>query len=53
MWAYKNAFEMPNDDEQALRDRAHFDYPIALDSRLGAGTPPGQRLQRRLRRAAS
>lgn len=50
MWAYKNAFEIPNDDEQALRDRAHFDYPIALDSRLGVGIPPGQRLQRRLRR---
>lgn len=30
--------------------RMHVDYPIALDSRLGAGLPPSQRLQRRLRR---
>jgi membrane-associated phospholipid phosphatase len=50
MWAYKNAFELPNDREQRLRRRAHFDYPIAIDSRLGAGVPPGQRLQRRFRR---
>ncbi len=50
MWAYKNAFEMPADDEDRLRARTHFDYPIALDSRLGAGMPPGHRLQRSLRR---
>jgi membrane-associated phospholipid phosphatase len=50
MWAYKNAFEMPNDCEEKLRERAHFDYPIAVDGRLGLGTPPSQRLQRRLRR---
>jgi membrane-associated phospholipid phosphatase len=28
----------------------HFDYPIAIDSHLGGGMPPTQRLQRRLRR---
>jgi membrane-associated phospholipid phosphatase len=50
MWAYKNAFEMPNDDESRLRHRAHFDYPIAVDRVIGAGTPPGRRLARRLRR---
>jgi membrane-associated phospholipid phosphatase len=50
MWGYKNAFEIPNDHEEALRNRARFDYPIALDSRLGSGIPPGQRLQRALRR---
>lgn len=50
MWAYKNAFELPNDRQERLQRRAHFDYPIAIDSRLGAGLPPGQRLQRRLRR---
>ncbi|HKR98635.1 MAG TPA: phosphatase PAP2 family protein [Candidatus Dormibacteraeota bacterium] len=50
MWAYKNAFEIPNDDETRLRGRAHFDYPMAIDARLGGGIPPGQRLQRRLRR---
>jgi membrane-associated phospholipid phosphatase len=50
MWAYKNAFEMPADDERRLRRRAHFDYPIAVDQLLGAGTPPSRRLARRLRR---
>ncbi|MGH2885775.1 MAG: phosphatase PAP2 family protein, partial [Solirubrobacteraceae bacterium] len=32
------------------RDRTHFDYPIALDRWAGGGMPPGQRLQRSLRR---
>lgn len=50
MWAYKNAFELPNHDEQRLRRRAHLDYPIAVDSWLAGGVPPGQRLQRALRR---
>src|SRR5690349_22135960 len=50
MWAYKNAFEMPADEEAQLRRRAHFDYPIAVDRAIGAGTPPSQRLARRLRR---
>lgn len=50
MWAYKNAFEIVHDDEQRHLRRTHFDYPIAVDARLGAGMPPGQRLQRRLRR---
>ncbi len=27
MWAYKNAFELPNDDEERLVRRAHLDYP--------------------------
>src|SRR5436309_221756 len=50
MLAYKNAFEMPNDDPDRLRRRVRIDYPIGLDTRLGIGVPPGQRLQRRLRR---
>jgi membrane-associated phospholipid phosphatase len=50
MWAYKNAFEIPNDAEERHQRRAHFDYPIAIDSRLGGGRPPTQRLQRHLRR---
>jgi membrane-associated phospholipid phosphatase len=50
MLAYKNAFEMPNDDPARLQARAHVDYPVAIDSRLGGGIPLGQRLQRRLRR---
>jgi hypothetical protein len=49
MWAYKNAFEMPNDHEKRLQRRAHLDYTITVDTCLGAGVPPGQRLQRRLR----
>jgi membrane-associated phospholipid phosphatase len=49
MWAYKASFEMPNDREEWLRRRAHLDYPIAVDSVIGLGTPPGQRLQRRFR----
>lgn len=50
MWAYKNAFELPNDDQERLRHRAHLDYPIALDSWLTGGVPAGQRLQHALRR---
>jgi membrane-associated phospholipid phosphatase len=49
MWAYKNAFEMPNDRTSELRRRVHVDYPIAADARLGRGTPPGRRLQLALR----
>lgn len=50
MWSYKNAFEIPHDVEQEHEDRTHFDYPIAFDGLLGGGIPPGQRLQRSLRR---
>jgi membrane-associated phospholipid phosphatase len=50
MWAYKNAFEMPADDEPRLRRRAHYDYPLVVDGVIGAGTPPSRRLARRLRR---
>jgi membrane-associated phospholipid phosphatase len=50
MWSYKNAFEIPYDAEKEHRDRAHCDYPIVIDSRLAGGAPPGQQLQRRLRR---
>lgn len=45
MWAYKVAFELPNDRPEHLRDRAHIDYPLALDRWLGGGKPPSQRLQ--------
>jgi membrane-associated phospholipid phosphatase len=50
MLAYKNAFEIPNDDPDRLRARARIHYPVAFDTCVGGGTPPGQRLQRRLRR---
>jgi membrane-associated phospholipid phosphatase len=50
MYAYKNAFELPSDDEDRQRERAHVDYPLALDTLIGGGMPPSRRLQRRLRR---
>lgn len=46
MWAYLAAYEMPNDDPQALRERVHVDYPIRIDRVLGLGKIPSQRLQR-------
>jgi membrane-associated phospholipid phosphatase len=49
MWAYKNAFEMPNDQSGELRRRVHVDYPLAADAWLGRGVPVGRRLQRALR----
>jgi membrane-associated phospholipid phosphatase len=50
MWAYKIGFEIPYDRPEELRRRLHIDEPIAIDSRLGGGEPPGAALQRRLRR---
>ncbi len=29
MWAYIAAYEMPNDDHEALERRVRIDYPIA------------------------
>jgi membrane-associated phospholipid phosphatase len=49
MWAYKNAFELPSDRGKRHRQRAHVDYPLRLDTWLGLGMPPSQRLQRALR----
>jgi membrane-associated phospholipid phosphatase len=49
MWAYKIAFEAPHDDRERLQQRMHIDYPIAIDSAIGLGDPPGQRLQKSLR----
>lgn len=49
MWAYKVLFEMPYDRPWRLRRRLRIDYPVAADRLLGAGTPPSQRLQDRLR----
>jgi membrane-associated phospholipid phosphatase len=46
MWAYLAAYEMPNDDPQALRERVHVEYPIWIDRVLGLGKIPTQRLQR-------
>ena len=47
MWAYVAAYELPNDDHEALQRRARIDYPIACDRVLGLGVPPTVRLQRR------
>ena len=45
MWAYLAAYEMPNDDPEALRKRVHVKYPIRVDRALGLGRIPTQRLQ--------
>lgn len=49
MWAYLAAYEMPNDDPEALRKRVRIDYPVQVDRVLGLGVPPTLRLQRMLR----
>src|SRR6476659_3115305 len=49
MWAYMGAYEMPNDDPEALRRRVRIDYPVQVDRVLGLGVPPTLRLQRLLR----
>ena len=46
MWAYLAAYEMPNDDPEALRRRVRVRYPIAIDTALGLGQTPTVRLQR-------
>ena len=53
MWAYIAAYEMPNDDHEALERRVRIDYPIAVDRVLGLGVPPTVRLQRRCATAGS
>jgi membrane-associated phospholipid phosphatase len=45
MWAYLAAYEMPNDDPQALAQRVRVHYPIAIDRALGLGQIPTARLQ--------
>ncbi len=47
MWVYLAAYEMPNDNPEALARRVRVDYPIAADRILGLGVPPTLRLQRR------
>jgi membrane-associated phospholipid phosphatase len=49
MWLFKVSWEIPFDDAEKLRRRLRIDYPIAVDSFLGAGVTPTQRLQRALR----
>ena len=49
VWLFKVAWEIPYDKPEKLQPRLRIDYPIRFDARLGAGTPPGVRLQRALR----
>ena len=49
VWLFKTAWEIPYDKPEKIAPRLHVDYPIRCDSILGAGTPPGVRLQRALR----
>jgi membrane-associated phospholipid phosphatase len=50
MRAYEAVFELPHRRPWRHRERVRIRYPIRLDSLIGAGTPPPQRLQRALRR---
>jgi membrane-associated phospholipid phosphatase len=45
MWGYFMAYEMPNDDPEALAARVHVQYPIDVDRVIGLGRVPSQRLQ--------
>jgi membrane-associated phospholipid phosphatase len=46
MWAYVAAYQMPDDDHEALERRVHVDYPVRIDCVLGLGELPSVRLQR-------
>jgi hypothetical protein len=46
MWAYLAAYEMPNDDPEALERRVKIRYPVRIDRAIGLGTTPTLRLQR-------
>jgi membrane-associated phospholipid phosphatase len=46
MWAYVAAYQMPNDDAEALERRVHIDYPVRIDRAIGLGELPNVRLQR-------
>jgi hypothetical protein len=46
MWAYLAAYEMPNDDPEALERRVKVGYPVRIDKAIGLGVTPTLRLQR-------
>jgi hypothetical protein len=48
-WLFKVAWEIPFDKPEKLRRRLHVHYPIRIDPAIGAGVPPGVRLQHALR----
>jgi membrane-associated phospholipid phosphatase len=45
MWAYLAAYEIPNDDPEALARKVRVHYPIVIDRALGLGQIPTARLQ--------
>jgi membrane-associated phospholipid phosphatase len=49
VWLFKVAWEIPYDKPDKLRPRLRITYPVRIDSLIGAGEPPGLRLQRALR----
>lgn len=49
VWLFKTAWEIPYDRPEKLRSRLKVKYPIRIDRVIGAGKPPGMRLQQRLR----
>ena len=49
VWLFKVAWEIPYDKPEKLRRHLRLHYPIRIDSAIGAGVPPGVRLQRALR----
>jgi membrane-associated phospholipid phosphatase len=51
MWLFKVTWEMPFDHPERLRRRVRVDYPIKIDTFLGGGVTPTQRLQRALRKS--
>ena len=49
VWLFKVAWEIPYDKPEKLDRHLHLHYPIRVDAAIGAGVPPGVRLQRALR----
>lgn len=49
VWLFKVAWEIPYDKPEKLEPRLRVEYPIRVDRRIGAGIPPGVRLQRAVR----
>ena len=51
MWAYIAAYQMPNDDPEALERRVHIDYPVRIDRAIGLGQTARRAPAARVRRA--
>jgi membrane-associated phospholipid phosphatase len=49
MWSFVLTWALPYENLEKLRRRLQIDYEIRVDSLIGLGTPPSQRLQRALR----